>query len=139
MAIDKKYGTISVPGIPDDEPIFILRAKDSLAVPAITNYSKMVTHAITARRYGVDDRTAAETHVDGVARAVAEAFGVDDVRFAPKDSPLAYGAWKGVLAAAVRETPIPPGSYAVSSSSDFGMIAFEVVVPRARLVVRGAR
>ena len=38
MAISGKYGKISIPKIADDEPVFILRAQDKLAEPAIEAY-----------------------------------------------------------------------------------------------------
>ncbi len=38
MAISGKYGKISISKIPDDEPVFILRAQDKLAEPAIEMY-----------------------------------------------------------------------------------------------------
>lgn len=42
MAIDTKYGKVAVPGIPDNEPVFILRAQDLLALPTILHYSAMI-------------------------------------------------------------------------------------------------
>lgn len=38
MARDKKYGQIDIPGLPEDEPVFILRARDDLALHTITRY-----------------------------------------------------------------------------------------------------
>lgn len=38
MALDSKYGQVTVPGIPDDEPIFILRAQDATAISTIEDY-----------------------------------------------------------------------------------------------------
>jgi hypothetical protein len=38
MAVSGKYGKINVPKIPDDEPVFILRAQDRLAEAAIGMY-----------------------------------------------------------------------------------------------------
>lgn len=38
MAKDKKYGQVDLPGVPDDEPVFILRAQDKLAVGIIARY-----------------------------------------------------------------------------------------------------
>ena len=38
MARDGKYGDIEIPGIPDDEPIFVLRAQDVLAIPTLVRY-----------------------------------------------------------------------------------------------------
>jgi hypothetical protein len=38
MADDSKYGKLDIPGIPDDEPVFVLRAKDKLAVRTLYKY-----------------------------------------------------------------------------------------------------
>lgn len=38
MAISGKYGKVDIPGIGEDEPVFILRAQDNLASPAIEMY-----------------------------------------------------------------------------------------------------
>lgn len=38
MAVSGKYGRIDIPGIGDDEPVFILRAQDRLAEPAVETY-----------------------------------------------------------------------------------------------------
>jgi hypothetical protein len=41
MAFDRKYGQISIPGIPDNEPVFILRGKDKFAAYAIDHYLQL--------------------------------------------------------------------------------------------------
>ncbi|MFO8011558.1 MAG: hypothetical protein R6U89_12260 [Dehalococcoidia bacterium] len=38
MAVSGKYGKIDIPKVGDDEPVFILRAQDMLAEPAIEMY-----------------------------------------------------------------------------------------------------
>jgi hypothetical protein len=38
MAISGKYGKLSIPRIDEKEPVFILRAQDKLAEPAIEMY-----------------------------------------------------------------------------------------------------
>ncbi len=38
MAISGKYGKVTLPRIGDNEPVFILRAQDQLAAPAIEMY-----------------------------------------------------------------------------------------------------
>lgn len=38
MAISTKYGKLDIPKIGADEPVFILRAQDKLAEPAIEMY-----------------------------------------------------------------------------------------------------
>lgn len=52
-----------------------------------------------------------EPYVADIMRKMEKQFGVADVRFTPKDSPLAYGGWKGALAAGVRAMPPAPGVY----------------------------
>lgn len=41
MAREQKYGEIEIPNVPADEPVFIFRAQDLLALPAIGFYAKM--------------------------------------------------------------------------------------------------
>ena len=38
MALSEKYGRLDIPRIGKDEPVFILRAQDKLAEPAIQMY-----------------------------------------------------------------------------------------------------
>jgi hypothetical protein len=38
MALSGKYGNVKVAKIPEDEPVFILRAQDRLALPIIEMY-----------------------------------------------------------------------------------------------------
>lgn len=38
MAVSGKYGNVSIPHVGNDEPVFILRAQDRLALPAIEMY-----------------------------------------------------------------------------------------------------
>ena len=47
MAISTKYGNIHIPDIGDDEPIFVLRAQDKLALPLIEIYDLLArTHGL---------------------------------------------------------------------------------------------
>jgi hypothetical protein len=46
MAVDRKYGQITIPGVPADEPVFILRGQDAAAAGAILFY------AVEAQRVG---------------------------------------------------------------------------------------
>ncbi|HNR51016.1 MAG: hypothetical protein BWZ01_01714 [Deltaproteobacteria bacterium ADurb.BinA179] len=38
MAVSGKYGNVSIPNVGNDEPVFILRAQDRLALAAIEMY-----------------------------------------------------------------------------------------------------
>lgn len=61
MAQAGKYGKPRITGIPDDEPVFILRARDALALDTITAYAK------ACEAVGTDDR-----HVMGVEASHAQ-------------------------------------------------------------------
>ena len=58
-------------------------------------------------------------YVQELCAGIAKFFGTADLRVAPdKDSLLAYGGWRGVLAAAVRDKPPAPGTYYIVRRSD---------------------
>lgn len=80
-----------------------------------------------------------ETYAAEIAQSLAEAEGCVDIRSAPEKSAYSFGKWKGFFVAAVKENPPAEGVYAVSSSSELGMAAFETLLPRASLVIRGVR
>jgi hypothetical protein len=68
------------------------------------------------------------------AAALSEAGKILDVRAAPKDHPLAYGAWKGALSAGVL-AKLPPGIYTVESG-DLADPVIEALSGKA-VIVRG--
>ena len=76
-------------------------------------------------------------YVADLAATVAEAANVEDVRFAPKDNPLAFTAWKGAIAAAARESA--PSGLCVIHSSDLADPVIEALIPLASLVIRGRK
>jgi hypothetical protein len=39
MAQDEKYGQVDIPGVPDDEPVFILRGRDQATPDTIRDYA----------------------------------------------------------------------------------------------------
>jgi hypothetical protein len=41
MALSGKYGRLDIPRVGKDEPVFILRAQDKLAAPAIEMYRQL--------------------------------------------------------------------------------------------------
>ncbi|MCF8062062.1 MAG: hypothetical protein K9M82_06060 [Deltaproteobacteria bacterium] len=55
MAISGKYGKIDIPNIDQDEPVFILRAKDKLAVPAMRIYRELAESHLSPVIAGMDD------------------------------------------------------------------------------------
>lgn len=79
-----------------------------------------------------------EAYVRELCAQLEATFQVADVRCAPKDSPLAFGGWRGALAAAARDRPPEAGAWAASSSSDLQQVVVEALSPGAR-VVRGLR
>lgn len=51
MAVSEKYGTVNIPKIGVDEPVFILRARDILAETAIRMYQLLAaSHACPLSR-----------------------------------------------------------------------------------------
>lgn len=38
MAVDLKYGQLDIPGLGDDEPVFIIRGRDTLAAGVLDEY-----------------------------------------------------------------------------------------------------
>ncbi|MCP3104644.1 PD-(D/E)XK nuclease family protein [Myxococcus sp. K15C18031901] len=80
-------------------------------------------------------------YVDDLHRKVAEAGGVDDVRFAGSDSPLGFGKWRGALAMAARAALPPPGNYVALGvgQSELMQVIVEALEPSFDVVVRGTR
>jgi hypothetical protein len=76
-------------------------------------------------------------YVADLAASVARSANVPDVRFAPKDNPLAFSAWRGALAAAARESP-PTGLCAIYSS-DLSEPVIDALAGIASLVIRGRK
>lgn len=58
MALSGKYGRLDIPGIEDDEPVFILRGKDTMTAPMIERYRNAAIGA-----------GCPEEHLQGVADA----------------------------------------------------------------------
>lgn len=44
MAKDNKYGKIEIPGIPENENVFILREQDVFAIPTLRFYEYITSH-----------------------------------------------------------------------------------------------
>jgi hypothetical protein len=77
--------------------------------------------------------------IDSLTDEMAKRFNLDDCRMAPakdasgKDHPLAFGKWKAVLTAAIRENTFPPGTYYIDAK---GNEIYEEAVQAMRYVVR---
>ncbi|NBD13821.1 RecB family exonuclease [Corallococcus silvisoli] len=82
-------------------------------------------------------------YVGRMVAKIEQECGVVDIRVAPNDSPLAYGKWKGVLAATIRAEPPEPGSYAALgvAGSELMQVAVEALEPLCGTgyFVRGVR
>ena len=50
-----------------------------------------------------------------------------DLRCAAKDTPVAYGAWKGFLSTWVKESPPAPGVYFARGGNDFDMVVVDAL------------
>lgn len=76
-------------------------------------------------------------YVAGIVGQMQTAFEVDDIRCAPSkrkdgsENPLAFGKWKGVLAAAIRAEPPKPATYSALgvTASEIGQVAIEALEP----------
>ncbi|MGC9324679.1 MAG: hypothetical protein ACP5G0_08035 [Desulfomonilia bacterium] len=42
MAVSEKYGTIDIPRVPEDEPVFVFRAQDLLTIPILEVYKTLL-------------------------------------------------------------------------------------------------
>lgn len=80
-----------------------------------------------------------ETYAYALADELAKAEGAADVRCAPEKSSLAFGKWKGALAAVAKASPPPPGAYLASMSDEIVAVVAEALTPSAARVVRGIR
>ncbi|NPC50972.1 hypothetical protein D7X99_30810 [Corallococcus sp. AB032C] len=82
-------------------------------------------------------------YVGRMVAKIEQECGVVDIRVAPNDSPLAYGKWKGVLAATIRAEPPEPGTYAALgvAGSELMQVAVEALEPLCGMghFVRGVR
>lgn len=81
-----------------------------------------------------------ETYIAGLVTKLEEQYSVPDLRLpTDKNSPLAYGGYKGALAGEVKATPPEPGVYvAFTRGNELTEIAVEALVPLCgNNVVRG--
>lgn len=54
MAISGKYGKVEIPGVGEDEPVFILRAQDRLAPAAMEMYKALAASHGSTVAEGLD-------------------------------------------------------------------------------------
>jgi hypothetical protein len=73
-------------------------------------------------------------YVAEIAAKLGESVPMRDVRLAPKDSPLAFGGWKGAIAQAVRQNP--PSGLCYIARGELADAAIEALIPLASIVVR---
>lgn len=79
---------------------------------------------------------ALESYVSARAQSIAVAASVSDIRLAP-GTPLAFGAWKGALAAAVKMSPPEAGDYYATTGdmSDVVVEALKSILPAENVFV----
>lgn len=65
MSISGKYGKINIPRIGDQEPVFILRAQDQLAMHAIEMYRLLAASHGASVTGSLDDEIASFKHWKG--------------------------------------------------------------------------
>jgi hypothetical protein len=80
-----------------------------------------------------------DSYVAQLCKVLADEYKAIDVRCAPKDSPLAFGGWKGALAGLAAAQPPAPGVYVLNDvrESELKQVVVEALKPLASLFVRG--
>lgn len=82
-----------------------------------------------------------EPYVDDVVGTLQRASGIDDLRYTPEKHELAFGRWKGALAAMVRTNPLPAGEYVIYNvaSSEIRQVIVDALSPTCKRVVQASR
>jgi hypothetical protein len=88
---------------------------------------------------GSYDYTDLSVLVADLAAQAAAAANVPDVRLADKASNLAYGGWRGALAAAALVQSTELRGLCVITTSELSEPVIEALAPRAAVVIRGRR
>ncbi len=68
MAISDKYGTLDIPKIADDEPVFILRAQDQLAAAAIEIYRILAAYHAAPNTASIEEAIEKFKNWDGIKK-----------------------------------------------------------------------
>lgn len=78
-------------------------------------------------------------YIEKMCTDLATTYKAVDIRCAPSDSPLAFGKWKGALAAAIRENPPEFGTYVLYGvqDSEIRLVVCETLEPLCAVFVRG--
>lgn len=81
-----------------------------------------------------------DEYVDGLSDTICKKLQLVDLRCAPDGSPAAFGKWKGILAAMVREQPPAAGCYVIDTRySEIHQVVADSVRFACDLYVRGVR
>lgn len=90
---------------------------------------------------GADLPNSLEGYLQEKVSALCSRYRAADLQCAPDDTPLAYGKWKGALAALVRAEPPPPGVYLVMifDGDEVRGVLVRTLTEIADFVVRGVR
>jgi CRISPR/Cas system-associated exonuclease Cas4 (RecB family) len=86
--------------------------------------------------------TSLDAYIEGLHETIRKSFGVQDLRNAnDKNSPLAFGGWKGVLASLVKTDPPSSGAYSVFDvrESEVKQVVVEALKPLCAMYARGVR
>ena len=70
-----------------------------------------------------------DAYVNELTTSICEEHKTADIRATGGDSPIAFGRWKGVLAALVRSEPPLAGTYVVLHSTDIMDVVVEALIP----------
>lgn len=143
------YWLVPSHNLPKIETPAVVAASASVATPVVAPVAAPVATAVAQQSMilyvdVVVERglqpTPLEDYITNIVRTIEKQGNVPDLRFAPNGHELAFGRWKGALAACVRFTPPQPGAYFVSSSnSEIKQVVIEALIPFCDAVYRGVR
>ena len=108
------------------------------AAPAVAPIKSRIMICIDCVPTGGGSYTDLTKYVHALCDRLALQYRTPDLRLAPKDSPLAYGGYKGILAAAARAAP-PDGHVWVirSRDSELAGIVADSLSAIADVIIRG--
>lgn len=100
---------------------------------------KGLTLYVDCYRDGGEPLQNLQTYMTDILQRICAEYDCVDIRVGNKESPLAFGGWRGVLASMIRAEPPAPGEYAIVSGGDLGQVLIETLSEMVDCVVRGVR
>lgn len=121
-----------VDGAAPSSPATLPPATDSQPAPGAASGIFLFVDCLPSTPFVMLDK-----YVAAYAQTVCEVYGLADVRVADDKSPVAFGKWRGAVAALVRERPVPPGAYVILRRSELDEVVAETLSDLAEVSVQG--